>query len=65
MKIAMMIVPLICIVAGFIIYNKKFKIDEKMYEKISAELESRALDAEESAEEAVSTIGAVNSSATE
>ena len=32
MKIAMMILPLVCILVGFIIYQKKFKIDEKMYE---------------------------------
>lgn len=41
MKIAMMILPLICILVGFIIYQKKFKIDEKMYSKIVAELEER------------------------
>ena len=50
MKIAMMILPLICIVAGFIIYTKKFKIDEKMYERIVADLEERNRVAEESAE---------------
>jgi len=42
MKIAMMILPLICIVAGFLIYNKKFRIDEKMYAQILTDLESRA-----------------------
>ncbi len=41
MKCAMMILPLICILAGFIIYIKKFKIDEKMYEEIVADLEER------------------------
>ena len=41
MKIAMMILPLICILAGFIIYYKKFKIDEKMYAEIIADLEKR------------------------
>ena len=41
MKIAMMILPLICILAGFIIYYKKFKIDEKMYSEIIADLEQR------------------------
>ena len=41
MKIAMMILPLICIVAGFIIYMKKFKIDEKMYAEIVRDLEDR------------------------
>ena len=41
MKLAMMIFPLICIVAGFIIYMSKFKIDEKMYETIVADLEAK------------------------
>lgn len=41
MKIAMMILPLICILVGFIIYQKKFKIDEKMYEEIVSDLEKR------------------------
>ncbi len=41
MKIAMMIFPLICIVVGFVIYHKKFKIDEKMYAKILSDLEER------------------------
>jgi len=38
MKMAMMILPLVCIVAGFVIYNKKFKIDEKLYAQIVSEL---------------------------
>ena len=38
MKSAMMILPLICIVVGFIIYNKKFIIDEKMYAQIVEDL---------------------------
>ncbi len=41
MKISMMIFPLICIVVGFIIYHKKFKIDEETYKNICAELEER------------------------
>ncbi len=41
MKIAMMILPLICIVIGFVLYNKKFKIDEKMYAQILSDLEER------------------------
>lgn len=44
MKAAMMIFPLICILAGFIIYYKKFKIDETMYAQIVADLESRDRD---------------------
>ena len=46
MKIAMMILPLLCIVAGFVIYIKKFKIDEKMYETIVKDLEARSIEAE-------------------
>ena len=42
MKLSMMILPLICILLGFILYNKKFKIDEKMYEQIVSDLEARA-----------------------
>lgn len=41
MKIAMMILPLLCILAGFIIYYKKFKIDEKMYARIVADLKAK------------------------
>jgi len=41
MKLAMMIFPLICILVGFVIYNLKFKIDEKMYEKIIKDLDER------------------------
>ena len=41
MKLAMMIFPLICILVGFIIYHKKFKIDEEAYAKIVRELEER------------------------
>ena len=41
MKVSMMILPLLCILAGFIIYHKKFKIDEKMYEKIVHDLEEK------------------------
>ncbi len=41
MKAAMMIFPLICILVGFIIYSKKFKIDEKMYAQIVSDLKER------------------------
>lgn len=41
MKLAMMILPLICILAGFIIYYKRFKIDEKFYEQIVSDLKQR------------------------
>ena len=41
MKISMMIVPLILILVGFVIYQKKFKIDEKFYAEIVADLEAK------------------------
>ncbi len=41
MKISMMILPLICILIGFVLYLKKFKIDEKMYSEILSDLEER------------------------
>ena len=41
MKIAMMILPLICILIGFVLYIKKFKIDEKMYAEIIKDLKAR------------------------
>ena len=46
MKISMMIFPLICILVGFFIYQKKFKIDEKMYAEIISDLEERAKEKE-------------------
>ncbi|MFT3983953.1 MAG: glycoside-pentoside-hexuronide (GPH):cation symporter [Lachnospiraceae bacterium] len=41
MKLAMLILPLIFIVIGYIIYDKKFKIDKQMYDHILAELAAR------------------------
>ncbi len=41
MKISMMILPLICILIGFFLYQKKFKIDEEFYAKILSDLEDR------------------------
>jgi len=41
MKIAMFILPLIFILAGYLIYRFKYKIDQKMYNKILADLEER------------------------
>ena len=55
MKIAMMILPLLCILAGFIIYHKRFTIDEKMYEQIVADLEERR--ARVSEDDAPSAVG--------
>ena len=40
-KIFMMIIPLLFIIASFVIYYKKFKIDEKFYEQIVSDLEAR------------------------
>ena len=42
MKVAMMLLPLVCIVVGFVIYNKKFRIDEKLYAQIVEDLKNRA-----------------------
>ena len=41
MKLAMLILPLISIVAGYIVYRRKFKIDKEMYDKIISELGER------------------------
>jgi melibiose permease/lactose/raffinose/galactose permease len=41
MKASMLILPLILIVAGYIVYRLKFKIDAEMYKKIVADLVAR------------------------
>ncbi len=41
MKLSMLILPLIAIVAGYIVYMKKFAIDEKRYASILADLKER------------------------
>ena len=41
MKLSMMILPLICILIGFVLYQKKFIIDETFYAKIVSDLEER------------------------
>lgn len=41
MKLAMLILPLIFIVAGYLIYDKKFKLDRQMYEGIISDLAAR------------------------
>ena len=46
MKISMMILPLICILLGFFLYQKKFKIDEKFYAEIVRDLEEKNSKAE-------------------
>ena len=40
-KVAMFIVPLICIVAGYIVYLKKYKISEEFYSQILQDLDAR------------------------
>ncbi len=44
MKVAMFVIPLIMIVAGYIIYLKKYKISEEYYAEILADLEAREAD---------------------
>lgn len=41
MKLAMLIIPLILILAGYILYRVKFKIDKEMYDKIVLDLGKR------------------------
>jgi melibiose permease/lactose/raffinose/galactose permease len=41
MKLAMFVLPLICIVAGYFVYRFKFKIDKAFYDKIVGELAER------------------------
>ena len=52
MKISMMILPLICILIGFFLYIKKFKIDEETYANILADLKAREEGANASEENA-------------
>ncbi len=41
MKLAMLILPLIFIVFGYIVYRKKFKIDKQMFDQILSDLAAR------------------------
>lgn len=41
LKAAMFILPLICILAGYVVYRLKYKIDSKMYIQILADLQAR------------------------
>lgn len=41
MKLAMMVFPLLCILVGFVLYLKKYRIDRELYEKILRELRAR------------------------
>ena len=52
MKIAMLLLPLLAIVIGYFINMKKFKIDEKRYTEIIADLKERGDIAEDAAMDA-------------
>lgn len=41
MKAAMLILPMLSIIAGYIVYRMKYKIDQQFYEKIVKDLEER------------------------
>ena len=41
MKAAMLILPLLCILAGYLVYRYKYRIDHKMYMQILSDLEAR------------------------
>ncbi len=41
LKLAMFIIPLICIVTGYIVYRRKYKIDKKLYDQMVAEIAAR------------------------
>ena len=41
LKTSMLLIPLVAIVAGYIVYMAKFKIDEKRYAEILADLQER------------------------
>ncbi len=41
MKISMLVLPLICILAGYLVYKYKYKIDHEMYKNILSDLKSR------------------------
>jgi len=41
LKISMFVLPLICILAGYIIYRRMYKIDSEMYGRILSELQTR------------------------
>lgn len=41
LKLAMFVLPLLCIVAGYIVYRAKYKIDKKFYDQIVKDLADR------------------------
>ena len=61
MKISMMILPLICILIGFVLYIKKFKIDEETYANILADLKAREEAANQEAEATTEAIAEIES----
>ena len=40
-KLVMMVVPMIVIIAGYIVYRCKFKINKEMYDRIITDLSER------------------------
>jgi melibiose permease/lactose/raffinose/galactose permease len=46
-KVAMMVIPGLCIVAGYLIWRAKFVIDEEMHARLVAELDARGALAED------------------
>ena len=41
LKASMLVIPLIMIIVGYFIYRAKYRIDEKMYAEIVADLKAR------------------------
>lgn len=41
MKTAMLVLPLLCILTGYIVYRLKFKIDQKLFNQIISDLKAR------------------------
>ena len=41
LKLSMLAIPLLCILAGYLIYRLKYRIDEKMYKQILSDLKAR------------------------
>ncbi|TNF06561.1 MAG: MFS transporter [Bacillota bacterium] len=44
LRVSMIVIPLILIVLSYVIYRLKYKIDDKMYQEITKDLELRALE---------------------
>ena len=41
MKTAMLVLPLVCITAGYFVYHFKYKIDQKFFDQIVSDLKER------------------------